>query len=283
MLGQINIFGKDKVETAIERIRTFEPVGEGYYLAFSGGKDSVCVKALCDMAGVKYDAHYNITTVDPPELVQFVKSFPDVIMERARYSDGTPVTMWNLIPKKKRPPTRQIRYCCFYLKEHGGEGRFVITGVRHAESARRKNDRAGLELGDTMTGKRELVDPDNPSQELIHICPTKAQRVLNPIIDWTDEDVWEFIRQYNIPYCKLYDEGFKRLGCIGCPMAKAEIRKENFERYPKFRKAYIKAFERMLKQREERGLQFVWTDAEDVMRWWLEDTISKDDQINFIE
>lgn len=82
MLGQLNFQGKDKVQTAIERLKVFEPE-EGYYLAFSGGKDSVVVKALANMAGVKYDAHYNVTTVDPPELVQFIKEkHPDVILKK---------------------------------------------------------------------------------------------------------------------------------------------------------------------------------------------------------
>ena len=100
MIHQMNIYGKDKVETAIERLRTFEPP-EGYHLAFSGGKDSVVVKALADMAGVKYDAHYNVTSVDPPELVQFVKTFSDVSRDIPHDKDGNPVTMWNLIPKKR--------------------------------------------------------------------------------------------------------------------------------------------------------------------------------------
>lgn len=100
MLGQLNFNGEDKVQVAIKRLQTFEPP-DGYYLAFSGGKDSVCIKALADMAGVKYDAHYNYTTVDPPELVQFVKTFPDVSMDSCYYKDGERVTMWNLIPKKK--------------------------------------------------------------------------------------------------------------------------------------------------------------------------------------
>ena len=77
MLGQLNMYGMDRVETAIERLKAFEPP-EGYWLAFSGGKDSVVVKALADMAGVKYEAHYQNTSVDPPELVQFIKTFDDV-------------------------------------------------------------------------------------------------------------------------------------------------------------------------------------------------------------
>lgn len=144
MIHQMNIFGKDKVEQAIERIRTFEPE-DGYYIAFSGGKDSVVIKALADMAGVKYDAHYNVTSVDPPELVRFVKNHKDVHFDFPRYKDGKVVTMWNLIPKKKMPPTRMVRYCCQFLKEQQGEGRFVMTGVRWQESTRRAS-RGGARL-----------------------------------------------------------------------------------------------------------------------------------------
>ena len=264
MIGQINIYGKDKVEQAIARIKDFEPP-EGYYLAFSGGKDSVVIKALCDMAEVKYDAHYRTTSVDPPELVQFIKTFPDVERELPRYSDGTVATMWNLIPKKKIPPTRIVRYCCQVLKETGGEGRFKITGVRKAESFKRAN-RGGIEIGDFKTKQREMVDPDNPSQEMIHLCMQKSQRILNPIIDWTDAEVWEFIRTYNIPYCKLYDEGFKRLGCIGCPMSSRK--REELERYPKYKKQYLKAFEKMLENRKGKTN---WNTAEEVMEWWLKE------------
>ena len=118
----------EKVKKSIERLKLFEPE-DGYYLAFSGGKDSVTTKAIMDMAGVKYDATYRVTTVDPPELVRFIKDvYPDVKREVPRYSDtfkhaemrGKPITMWNLIPLKLMPPTRLARYCCEFLKEDGG-------------------------------------------------------------------------------------------------------------------------------------------------------------------
>lgn len=135
----------EKVKASLDRIKAFAPKnGEGYYLAFSGGKDSVVCKRLLDMAGVKYDATYRITSVDPPELVRFIKDkHPDVRREYPRYSDGSVATMWNLIPKKLMPPTRLVRYCCKTLKESGGDGRMTVTGVRWAESvARAKNQGA---------------------------------------------------------------------------------------------------------------------------------------------
>lgn len=145
MIHQLNINGMDLVDISIERLKAFEPK-EGYYLAFSGGKDSAVCKALCDMAGVKYDAHYSVTSVDPPELVRFIRTeYPDVQFEIKHWEcdgknvkEGQPITMWNLIPEKLMPPTRMMRYCCADLKESGGHGRKVVTGVRWAESSRRK-------------------------------------------------------------------------------------------------------------------------------------------------
>ena len=131
-LVEDTLFGhEDKVQKAIDRLKAFEPP-EGYYLAFSGGKDSQTIYHLAKMAGVKFDAHYSVTTVDPPELMRFVrKEYPDVIWERHYWNDGKPehyfpdgrpkqITMWNLIADNTIPPTRQTRYCCSQLKETGG-------------------------------------------------------------------------------------------------------------------------------------------------------------------
>lgn len=137
---------KEKIEKSIQRLKTFEPP-EGYYLAFSGGKDSCVCKALLDMAGCKYDAHYRVTGIDPPELVKFIKEVhPDVHREVPRDKDGKPITMWKLIEKKLMPPTRIARYCCEYLKESGGDGRMTVTGVRWAESNNRKNNQGHVTI-----------------------------------------------------------------------------------------------------------------------------------------
>ena len=148
---------QEKIDKSIERLRAFEPE-EGYYLAFSGGKDSVVCKALLDLSGVKYDAHYRVTSVDPPELVRFIKEkHKDVKRDVPRYDDGKPITMWNLIPRKLMPPTRIVRYCCSSLKENGGDGRMTITGVRWAESTNRKKNQGPVTIA-SKAASRMLTD-----------------------------------------------------------------------------------------------------------------------------
>lgn len=113
-----------------------------------------------------------------------------------------------------------------------------------------------------------MLNLDNAeSKDILSMCYRTRKTMLNPIIDWSNDDVWEFIRTYNVPYCSLYDQGYKRLGCIGCPMN--DHAAEELEKYPKYKQAYMRAFDRMLKQRRSKGLDDQWKTAEDVMKWWL--------------
>ena len=287
---------QEKVKKSIERLQAFCPP-EGYYLAFSGGKDSVVCKALLDMSGCKYDATYRVTSVDPPELVRFIKEqHPDVKREVPRYSTeyknkelaGKPITMWNLIPEHKYPPTRLVRYCCRHLKESGGDGRMTVTGVRWAESRirstnqglvtvyanRSKSSAKNLLQSEegfmkNKSGGVILVNDNTESRRLIEQCYKRAKTNLNPIIDWSDEEVWEFIKTERIPYCCLYDEGFERIGCIGCPMA-SKKREQQFQRYPSYKASYIRAFEKMIVNRLKHGKSSDWITGEDVFNWWME-------------
>lgn len=264
------LFGiKESVELATERIKdaySFSSnLGLGkLYVCFSGGKDSVAILGVCKKAfGDDFlnfcEFHYSVTGIDHPDLFYFIKdNFPFVIF------DYPETNMWKLILKKKMPPTRLMRYCCQELKERGGFGRFCVTGVRWEESVRRKLRRGALEKDGVILN----ADNDKDRRELEHCIP-KRKYICNPIVDWSEEEVWRFIIQENLPYCKLYDEGFKRLGCIGCPMASIKERRKEFARYPKFKKQYLRTFEKMIKIRKEKGLKCDWETGEEVYEWWL--------------
>lgn len=240
MLVENTLFGvRDKVQMALDMLREFEPE-EGYYLAYSGGKDSTVLLDLARRSGVKFDAHYNLTTVDPPELVYFIRTQPDVVVESPEK------TMWDLIVEKRMPPTQLVRYCCEVLKEGGGVDRRVLTGVRAAESSKRK--------------KRQQVER----------CMRNGNKTyVHPIFYWSDADVWEYIRSRNLPYCSLYDEGFKRLGCICCPMGREKGQLRDAERWPKFKAQYIRTFQRMVDKRIADGLKTQWRTGQDVWDWWV--------------
>lgn len=227
----------EKVGAALKRLKTFAPE-EGYFVAFSGGKDSQCIYHLCELAGVKFDAHYSVTSVDPPELVRFIKQqYPKVKMEIPHDKDGNPITMWNLIPRKLMPPTRLSRYCCEKMKECSGQERVTVTGVRWAESVARNSNQGvvlirnrtkdtirkandlGIDYIQTVKGGLVLNDDNDLSRRMVEQCYRTRKTVVNPIVDWTEDDVWKFLKCVDQESCYLYSEGWHRLGCIGCPLA----------------------------------------------------------------
>lgn len=273
-----------KEKRAIQYLRSFEPESEPYYLCYSGGKDSDCIRILASLAGVKHDIVHNLTTVDAPETVRYVKSIPDVVINYPKLS------MWQLIVKKKIPPTRLMRYCCKELKEHGGKGRMKITGVRWAESDnRRKNndvvkiigkpattkktaEKMGLEYIQSEKGGIVLNDDNAETRRFVEHCYRTTSAMVNPIVDWTDTDVWEFLHHYGCASNPLYQCGESRVGCIGCPLQGFNGMKEDFARYPKYRDNYVRAFNRMLQARADAGQDNRdWKTGEDVMTWWVGD------------
>lgn len=102
---------------------------------------------------------------------------------------------------------------------------------------------------------------------MIDTCYKRRKTVLNPIIDWSDAEVWEFIKTYNVPYCDLYDKGYKRLGCIGCPMSGQQL--EELEQFPQIKRAYLRAFSKMLEERKAKQLDTEWETPEEVLNWWV--------------
>ncbi|MDR0475086.1 MAG: phosphoadenosine phosphosulfate reductase family protein [Treponema sp.] len=247
----------------------------GYFVCISGGKDSSVIQELCIMADVKCEFVHNHTSVDHPETVYFVRKEQKRIqglghsfrIQYPRYADGKQKTMWNGIIKKGLP-TRQMRWCCSELKEYGGLGRYIITGVRWAESAKRRKRGLHEELTPNKDKKLVLNNDNDMLRRLMESCIPKRQFVLNPIIDWTDYDVWEFIRTKELPINPLYKQGYKRVGCIGCPMA-GKRRIKEFEKNPKYKEAYFRAVIKHFEYRQKKGLRMITETPKKYFEWWL--------------
>ncbi len=239
----IDLWGNDHdhVKHSIELLQKYEPP-EGYYLAFSGGKDSIVCYDLCQKAGVKFDAHY-MRAMEPPEIVYFIREhYPDVIRHLPKK------TMWQLIYDNGIPPLRNIRYCCRILKEVGGNDRVVLTGIRREESTARAN-----------------------RQE---ITVVKKKLMVSPILYWSNTQVWEYIKSNNLVYPSLYDEGHRRIGCIMCPCSGSKQMMLDAKRWPKIADAYKRACIRSF----DKIINDSWKDGTDMYNWWISGkSFGKDD------
>ena len=284
---------REKEQNAIKYLKLFEPKTEPYYLCYSGGKDSDVILSLAKLAGVNYEAVHNLTTADAPETVYYVRSQPDVRIDTPK------TTMWRLIIEHKMPPTRIIRYCCSELKERGGRFRKKITGVRWDESVKRKDNQgivtvigkektmrklaeeAGVDYEESAHGGMVLNHDNSETRAFVDHCYRTTSVMVNPIVDWSSDDVWEFLHHYGIRSNPLYGvvrksgtfypTGRKRIGCNVCPMQGCKGMKKDLIDYPKYRDLYLRAFDRMLIARKEAGLPTVWQSAEEVMMWWVGD------------
>lgn len=276
----------DLEQKALLRLQEAAKMSEAYYdapllLTDSGGKDSAVVKALAERAGIKYEVCHSHTTVDAPETVMFVRAEFARLEEKGvkctvnyPHYKGQRVTMWSLIPQKGMPPTRIIRYCCAVLKETAGDGRYIATGVRWAEGTRRKNTRGIYETIHKDPKRRIILANDNDDRrQLFETCMRRREAVCNPIIDWTDKDVWDYIQTEHIPVNPLYQCGYSRVGCVGCSMAGLRMRRKEFADYPKYRDACIRAFDQMLKAWVDKGKETRFSTGVDVYHWWMEDGV----------
>lgn len=271
----------DKLNIAVRRLQTASDMslhlyGRPLLVTYSGGKDSDACIEVAKIAGIPFEVQHSITTADAPETVRHVRNkFRQLELAGIHCEityptyKGLRTSMWDLIPRKLMPPTRLVRYCCEILKETSGADRWIITGVRWAESTRRKANRGIYETNGSKTAK-VILNNDNDDLRLVtETCASKNKRTVNPIIDWTDDDVWDLLKDRRVACNPLYCE-FNRVGCVGCPMAGKSGREREFLRWPRYKRLYLAAFERMLAERQRRGKPTVWQDAMDIYRWWME-------------
>lgn len=283
---QLDLFRGQPDEEAIRLLRGYENFAlsldpRGYCVCTSEGKDSRVLGHLMRRAGVKHFYIHNITGIDPPELVYFQRrnfqeyadmgyEVHDVMYEQS---------IWALMKKKRIPPLRHKRYCCEFLKERKTpqQGNAMIsTGVRKAESSRRAKQRAELEHDYKHLNPYD--QEDGVEVETFRTCfdhPDWSHEglwTINPIAEWPDAFIWDYSKEAKLGQCSLYAEGFQRLGCIGCPMAGECGRRQEFQRWPLFEKLWRRAFDDLVKIREDLGLKKVFSSGAEWFEWWLSDS-----------
>ena len=251
----------EKIEYSINLLKKSEKMAlemdpeNGFYLAFSGGKDSQVL-----WGGVKFKAHINLTSVDPPEVIRFVKQhYPEVELIKPKMS------IYDMAKKKGGLPTQHVRWCCEEFKEISGAGKVTLIGVRREESSRRAK-RNEIEM-DKHKFSGSFDQWSEHREKMVTCVGGKDKILVSPILHWTSRDVWEFLNSNNIPHCSLYDKGYKRIGCILCPMSGHKQKVREIRDFPHVKTNWIKAIEWL---RENK-----WTDtslskdSEMAFNWWI--------------
>lgn len=216
-----------KIDAAIKLLQSI-PTDDGpIEVCYSGGKDSDVILELAKMAGINYRAIYKNTTIDPRGTLQHVREMGVEIVQ--------PKENFLSIVRRKGMPSRFSRFCCEILKEYAILPRAVL-GTRRDES-RKRAERYKEVYSDGMKARQYL-----------------------PILEWTNDDVKEFIDRRNIKCAPVYyDENGvfdvnRRLGCIGCPLASRKKRREAYLENPKMLLAQVKALQDYYDKRVSTGV-----------------------------
>ena len=217
--GKIRPELQKKIDHAIRLLKAYDNPEQPIEIAYSGGKDSDVILQLAKEAGVNFRAIYKNTTIDPPGTIQHVREMGVEIRQ--------PKESFFKIVAKRGYPNRLRRFCCAELKEYKILDK-IVMGVRKAESIRR--------------AKRY----HEPSECRIYNKTDHAEAVY-PILEWTNEDVAEFIADRKIKCAPIYydEQGVfhpeRRLGCMGCPLTYVNKRVDEFKANPALLRAYIRA------------------------------------------
>ena len=294
----------DLEQKAIERLKQASEVSLKYYekplmITYSGGKDSDVLLKLALRAEIPIEVIHNHTTADAPQTVYYVRQqLHELELRGIPVSITYPIykgrreSIWSLIPKKG-PPIRQQRWCCYICKEQSTPNRAIATGVRWAESTKRKSRGPVEVIGRTKTDRIVLYEDDNQQQVLSDMvilngdnddrrrwmerCQLRGEICYNPIIDWRDSDVWAYLAGCEVN--PLYQMGFCRANCIGCPQAGIQ-RYHEFRIFPAYERLWRRALERRLEYRVAQGKENVgaWKDIDSYWAWWM---CENPDQLGF--
>lgn len=224
----------DAVNLVMNAHRMSESLGTPLIIAFSGGKDSQALYHLAKNLNVPFVAKHMFTTWEQPELIRFIRErYHDVIHQKQ------PLTMWQLIEKHRFLPSRWVRYCCSYFKEMKEPGCVVMTGVRKSESVSRSK-RLPLEYSPLSRDKRYGLSMSEIAEKakvnsMVQCVHGKDEILTHPLFSWSENDVKYYLSEVcRVPLCPVYSMGYKRAGCVLCPLATYKDRIMDAKMYPKY-------------------------------------------------
>lgn len=238
-----SLFENEFEEEAITRIKKFAKIADklGFEVAvgFSGGKDSQVIYDLCKRAGIKFKAYYNVSFESNVTKKFIRENYPEIIWRKDHkfgFIENIIKNYGGLLP------TQQIAFCC---KDYKHNPRYVdecsIIGVRKAESQKRAK-RTVLSLKNKRIKKKLQTEASEYFLDKCQSIGTQSIIQLLPIVEWSDKEVWDYIKKYNIPINPEY-RNQNRIGCIVCPKANFSRNYKALLKYPKLIDAFIKAKE----------------------------------------
>ena len=240
----MNLFADEIEQTSIDRIRKFAKIAKAMEfeiaVGFSGGKDSCVIYDLCKRSGIDFKAYYNVA-FESLITKRFIRdNYPDIIWRRD-YKYGFIENIWK--NHGGLLPTVYMAYCCDNYKHNSKYvDKCSIVGVRKSESARRK-ERTVFEAKNKTVMKNNKALIDDYFEEYCQSTGNASVIQLKPIIDWTDNDVWDYIHKHNLSINPEYEYS-KRVGCVVCPKANFTSNYIGLMKYPKLIDAFILANEK---------------------------------------
>lgn len=240
----MTLFQEEIENEAIERIVKFAKISASLnfevIVGFSGGKDSQVIYDLCQRSGIQFTAYFNHAFEDAITL-KFIKQYYPKVKWRRIHHFGFIENIWK--NENSILPTAEIAYCCKYYKHNPKfQDKASIVGVRREESNKRKK-RQILEVKNKTTLKKNKYAIYPYFTEKCTGIGSSGIIQLKPIIDWTTENVWDYIKIHNIPINPQYNKT-KRVGCLVCPKASFSSNYKALIEHPKLIDAFIKAREK---------------------------------------
>ena len=196
--------GQHPADTVAMALREYSP---GVAISFSGAEDVV----LIDMAS-RAGHRFRVFTLDTGRLHAETYRFLEAVRERYEIA----IEAYFPQPEAVQTLVREQGYFSFYR-----DGHEQCCAIRKVEPLRR----ALAGVGAYLTGQRKDQSPSTRNDvPLVQLDPAFSEpgRELvkfNPLADWTSAQVWQYIREHDVPYNALHDRGFRSIGCEPCTMA----------------------------------------------------------------